>query len=100
MPSFKGFGGILGLFDNLIFAHCFVVLQRLPNLWRRRPKDRILKVSRKSNDGSLNQFHVQAHAEFSLVLNSADLWVFGCVFCKSLVFSVEYFISVWFAATF
>ena len=100
MPSFKGFGGILGSFQNLIFAHCFVVLQRLPNLWRRRPKDGSFKVSKKAKDGSFKPFHVQAHVEFALVLNSANLWVFGCVSCKSLVFPVEYFISVWFASVF
>ena len=59
-----------------------------------------LQVSRKAKDGSLRPFHVQAHAEFALVLNSANLWVFGCVFCKSLVFPVEDFISVWVAAVF
>lgn len=40
---------------------------------------------------------MQAHAEFALVLNSADLWVFGCDFVRFLVFPIEYFISVRFA---
>ena len=76
----------------------FIVLQRLPNLWR--PKDESLQVSKEAKDGRLRPFHVQAHAEFALVLNSVNLWVFGCVFCKNLVFPVEYFISVWVPSVF
>ena len=43
---------------------------------------------------------MHAHIEFAFVLNSVDLWVFGCVFCMSLVFSVEHFISVLVAVVF
>ena len=57
-----------------------------------RPKNGSLQVYMKAKDGILKPFHVNAHTEFAFVLNSADLWVFGCVFCMSLVFSVEYFI--------
>ena len=65
-----------------------------------RLKNGSLQVSRKAKDGSLKPFHVHAHGEFAFVLNSADLWVFGCIFCKSLVFPVEYFISKWVATVF
>lgn len=75
----------MGSFLDLIFAHCFVVLQRLLNLWRRRPKDGSLQVSRKAKDGSLRLFHVQAHAEFAFVPNSADLCVFWV--CSQVCFS-------------
>lgn len=89
MPSFKGLWSILGSFRNLIFAHCSVVLQRMRNLWRRRPKDGSLQVFKKAKDRSLKPFHVQAHAEFALVLNSVDLWVFGCVFVRVWCFRLS-----------
>jgi len=84
MPSFKGFGGILGSFQNLIFAHSLLFFRgcqtcgegdprtgvcRFPG----RPKNGSLQVSRKAKDGSLKPFHVHAHTEFAFVLNSADL---------------------------
>ena len=66
MPSFKEVWRHFGLIGELDFAHCFVVLQRLPNPWRKKLKDESLYVSRKAKDGSLRPFHVQAHEIFSI----------------------------------
>ena len=65
MPPLKEVWRQFRFMPELDFAHCFVVLQRLPNLWRRRPKDGSLEFSRKAKDRSLRPVHVQAHAEFA-----------------------------------
>ena len=65
MPSFKEVWRHFGLILELDFCSLLCCSSEMPNLWRRRPKDGSLQVSRKAKDGSLRPFHVQAHAEFS-----------------------------------
>ena len=79
----------MGSFYILILDNFLVVLQRLPKLWRRRPKNGSFQVSKKAKDGILKPFHVHAHTEFAFVLNSADLGVFGVIFGLSLGFQLS-----------